>query len=235
MKKLLAFTLAETLVVIGIIGIVSALTLPNLNGSTGEKEKIAKVRKLYQNFDEAITCASVIYGPIDEWFLLNDSIESQLSRGGGRITEFMKVSKHCGVGSTEGCFKMPYKTLSGRTYGSYDDLSYSFVLPDGTSVILSSYDYVIDIMVDIDGPNKGSNTYGKDIFSFRINARRSNLLRPNCSDDTFSNILKDLTSGDGYCAAYWVINYDNMDYLKLDSSGKCPNGSTPIESNPRCN
>ena len=45
LKKFLAFTLAETLIVMGIIGIVSALTLPNLNSSTGEKEKVAKVKK----------------------------------------------------------------------------------------------------------------------------------------------------------------------------------------------
>ena len=40
-----AFTLAETLIVIGVIGIVSALTLPNLNSSTGDKEKVDKVQK----------------------------------------------------------------------------------------------------------------------------------------------------------------------------------------------
>ena len=50
LKKVVAFTLAETLIVMGIIGIISALTLPNLNSSTGEKEKLAKVKKLYQNF-----------------------------------------------------------------------------------------------------------------------------------------------------------------------------------------
>ena len=38
----------------------------------------------------------------------------------------------------------------------------------------------------------------------------------------------------GNKASAWVINYDNMDYLKLDSSGKCPNGKTPTEQNPRC-
>ena len=54
MKKILAFTLAETLIVMGIIGIVSALTLPNLNSSTGEKEKIAKVKKIYQNVNDAL-------------------------------------------------------------------------------------------------------------------------------------------------------------------------------------
>ena len=47
MKRIIAFTLAETLIVIGIIGVVSALTLPNLNSSTGEKEKIVKLKKAY--------------------------------------------------------------------------------------------------------------------------------------------------------------------------------------------
>lgn len=45
MKKLLAFTLAETLIVMGIIGVIAALTIPNLNQSTGNREKIAKVKK----------------------------------------------------------------------------------------------------------------------------------------------------------------------------------------------
>ena len=53
MKRFFAFTLAETLVVMGIIGIVSALTLPNLNSSTGEKEKVAKVKNLYSNLNDA--------------------------------------------------------------------------------------------------------------------------------------------------------------------------------------
>ena len=37
----IAFTLAETLVVMGIIGVVAALTIPNLNQSTGDREKVA--------------------------------------------------------------------------------------------------------------------------------------------------------------------------------------------------
>ena len=43
----LAFTLAEVLIVIGIIGVVAALTLPNLNHATGDKEKVTKVKKIY--------------------------------------------------------------------------------------------------------------------------------------------------------------------------------------------
>lgn len=45
LDKYIAFTLAETLIVMGIIGVVAALTIPNLNSSTADKEKVAKVKK----------------------------------------------------------------------------------------------------------------------------------------------------------------------------------------------
>lgn len=61
MKKLIAFTLAETLIVMGIIGVVAALTLPNLNSSTGDKEKVVKVKKNIPKPDGRIwTCRSGI-------------------------------------------------------------------------------------------------------------------------------------------------------------------------------
>ena len=50
--KAIAFTLAETLVVMGIIGVVAALTIPNLNQSTGDREKIAKVKKIYSDYSK---------------------------------------------------------------------------------------------------------------------------------------------------------------------------------------
>ena len=93
MKRFFAFTLAETLIVMGIIGIVSALTLPNLNSSTGEKEKVAKVKKIYQNLNDAYGRATAIYGPFDEWFKNDTTNQARSIRFGERMTEFMKVSK----------------------------------------------------------------------------------------------------------------------------------------------
>ena len=61
-----AFTLAETLVVMGIIGVVAPLTIPNLNQSTGDTEKVAKVKKVYANLTDAFGRATAVYGPIDE-------------------------------------------------------------------------------------------------------------------------------------------------------------------------
>ena len=79
MKKFIAFTLAETLIVMGIIGIVSALTLLNLNSSIGEKEKVTKVKKIYQNLNDAYGRAQAVYGPIDEWFVNDTTDDAQKS------------------------------------------------------------------------------------------------------------------------------------------------------------
>ncbi len=93
MAKKIAFTLAETLIVMGIIGVVAALTIPNLNSSTADKEKVAKVKKIYQNLDDALGRAQAVYGPYDEWTLNITNTTSINQRIGERITEFMKVSK----------------------------------------------------------------------------------------------------------------------------------------------
>lgn len=52
----------------GVIDVVAVLTLPNLNQSTNKKEKVAKVKKLYQDLNDASDRAEVFYGPISSWF-----------------------------------------------------------------------------------------------------------------------------------------------------------------------
>ena len=250
MKKLLAFTLAETLIVIGIIGVVSALTLPNLNSSTGEKEKVAKVKKIYQNLDDAVGRAQAIYGPLDEWFVNDTTEAAQIARFGERITEFMKVSKNCGYSdNNNSCFinLASLKPLRANESTFHAGKSYSFILADGTSVDIHPYsssesssesssdpssDPSTKIYVDIDGFNRGSNTLGKDVFLFTANFSDGTLLPYWAWSDGMMTLF--IRAG-GHSAAAWVIKYDNMDYLKTDSSGKCPNGTTLTVSNPRCN
>ncbi|MBR1680385.1 type II secretion system protein, partial [bacterium] len=52
-QKKSAFTLAETLIVMGIIGVVAALTIPSLTNSTNNKDVVAKVRKAHTNLEDA--------------------------------------------------------------------------------------------------------------------------------------------------------------------------------------
>ena len=70
------------------------------------------------------------------------------------------------------------------------------------------------INIDIDGAKKGSNTYSKDQFNFEIND--SAVTIPNKTDGS-SNICSTNTkilANLAMCASAWIINYDNMDYLK---------------------
>lgn len=219
MKRFFAFTLAETLIVMGIIGIVSALTLPNLNSSTGEKEKVAKVKKIYQNLNDAYGRATAIYGPIDEWFKNDTDVAAQTTRFGERITEFMKVSKNCGI--SLGCFSAtPFVYLLGDVHNSNDAQNlvtlkaYMYILADGTSV---AFYYNTDsnggnvgyyILVDIDGPNKGKNQEGVDRFSFFIDIESGGQLIPSGRNSTEGAF------DDDYDINSWVIYNENLDYLK---------------------
>ncbi len=210
--KTIAFTLAETLVVMGIIGVVAALTIPNLNQSTGDREKVAKLKKIYSNLEDAFGRATAVYGPIDEWFTgipQNDS-DTVLIRVADRITEFMKISK------------------------KIDDEH--FVLADGASVAIwganegtpvneyPNAKFYGEIDVDIDGPNKGKNAPGYDNFNFIITEQG---ILPSDTESRIIDHIDDMPcyggNGSYYCTS-WVIINGNMDYLKcydeLSWSGK---------------
>ena len=216
MKKLLGFTLAETLIVMGIIGVVAALTLPNLNSSTGNKEKVAKVKKIHQNIQDALGRAIAVYGPEENWYVKDlDDNEKATKRRAERMTEFMKISKDCGKNCNQGCFK------------SLDFEAYCYKLADGTSI---AFDTAFDtVMFDIDGP-KGVNKYGQDMFAYDIFVGSTGdyiwRLGPDYKyggdqwDGTWSTCF-----GDGDCLK-WVIDYGNMDYLKAGTDGKCKNNTS---------
>ncbi|MBR2525823.1 type II secretion system protein [bacterium] len=226
MKKIFAFTLAETLIVMGVIGIVSALTLPNLNSSTGDKEKVAKVKKIYQNLNDAFGRAEAVYGPYSEWHINDNTEQAKTKRTGERLAEFMKLSKDCSNSTNQSC-------MNNSGYDSNDKI-YKFILADGASVAIDSPDSGSPILVDIDGPAKGSFANGKDLFYFEL---------PTGNDSTMGIIpqgynlsFNDLkgASRNSY-GATWIIKYDNADYLKLtDNNGTCQNGTTVTEANPRC-
>ena len=228
-KKALAFTLAETLIVMGIIGVVAALTIPNLNSSTADKEKVAKVKKIYSNLNDALGRAQVVYGPVEEWKQLDSTAVAQTARFGERLTEFMKVSKNCKMEVNKGCLSSAkVKSIGAVEDKNYDgdNSVYKFITADGTSIYFTSN----GAFVDIDGPIKGSTQYGKDIFLFQLADNDFVPMRKN----EFSSYLTELTAGSGFSASGWIIDYDNMDYLKLTKDQKCPNGKTPTEQNPRC-
>ena len=230
--KAIAFTLAETLVVMGIIGVVAALTIPNLNQSTGDREKVAKVKKIYSNLEDAFGRATAVYGPLETWFV-NDGNDATVmtNRFADRITEFMKISKSCEY-EDSGCLASAYKTLEGDSIASprYDlGILKKFSLADGTGIGFYYDQSNSMIWVDIDSV-KGSNIYGKDYFMFDID--ENNGILPTGSDDSNSALISHCFNV-GIACTGWVINSGNMDYLKT-KEGICPNGTELTWENTTC-
>ncbi len=245
-KKFIAFTLAETLIVMGVIGIVAALTIPNLNGKTNDVEKVAKLRKVYANLSEAYERATVVYGPITGWKTSCPVTDNNVCFT-NRLTEFMKVSKVCGaVYTSNGCINSPYKNPINDISAISGSGEYSFLLADGTGVSVGAYysgtsisfdcNQVVNgfkacgkIVVDIDGPNKGKQKEGVDAFAFEIT--KDSITPWGSTKDGNTGWMWNSYCGSQYfmmsCAA-WVIENGNLDYLIATEDGsnglKCPNG-----------
>ena len=201
----------------GIIGVVAALTLPNLNSSTGDKEKVAKVKKIYSNLQDAYGRATAVYGPFDDWFI-NDGNDNdkKTKRMFDRITEFMKYSKVCTVSDSCTLFDANSESSGIRA-------NYSVILADGSVVGFSymQHNTYRKIFVDIDGMNKGANLACKDFFTFIIDD--NGILKYSVGGSTYAE------HEDSALCASWVMRNDNMDYLKTGSDYKCPDGKTVLD------
>ena len=243
-KRFFAFTLAETLIVMGIIGVVAALTIPNLNSSTADKEKVAKLKKVYSNLEDAVGRAEAVYGPMSDWGISNLNGNDDATKVAERLGDFLKVSKTCGLTTNSACLSTSLKDISGNTvsiYDGYDPASgnstytYKYILADGTGLGIKATSGQIALTVDLDGPNKGASTLGKDIFTFYISSwgngegRNWTLITDPMIDGLTS--VADLTSyfKTGNYLATWVIQNDNMDYLKA-TEGKCKNNTSRVLS-----
>ena len=224
-----AFTLAETLIVMGIIGVVAALTLPNLNSSTGEKEKVAKLQKIYSNLQDAYGRAIAIYGPQNEWCTKDEAdCEKKVF---DRITEFIKYSKICTV--NDACSLFGGNTSSGGVRSNH-----AVILADGATVGIyapysSSLNSAITYYIDLDGPNKGPNQNCKDYFTVYSYPRQGISISPTYNDSV-PNLNKTTEYTSSATCANWVIRNGNMDYLKVNSNDECPNGTILSNTNTTC-
>ena len=236
----LAFTLAETLIVIGILGVVAALTLPNLNHATGDKETVTRLKKVHSTLNEAFDRAIATYGPLDEWQNTCGNTSEELAACTfKRITEFLKVSKTCSNGDydeeTGDLDTANMESCTTSLDGWTDPYQSAAVLADGTTFIV--YDFYnpscdenrwqyknicIDyIEVDINGKNKGKNQYGQDQFEFMVTKDSGIVPFIHFRNNTYAGVVSDCMSGKNFQCTFWVLEYENMDYLKADNSGKC--------------
>ena len=217
-----AFTLAEVLVVIGIIGVVSALTIPNLQQGTNSKEVVTKVTKARATIDEAYGRAIATYGDPCLWAQGQTTAAAQAAIWYSRILENLKLDKDCGIVANT-------NTVCWYENGNTTDNYYKAKLSDGTSIAAythtanvtagygcGSNNPLFSFKVDIDGPDKGLGKDCDDIYGVALYGNGVKL-------QTYGG---NLMPGISACSA-WVLEKGNADFLKATASisnYKCPNG-----------
>lgn len=178
-----AFTLAEVLITLGIIGIIAAMTLPALINKRQNKVLETQFKKSYSVLSQAIQ--SVImdeYGSIVE--INNNEMENfanyiskryvkTYSRKNGKYwTDMFEDSNFTAL---DVCLfiQRTYKTLNGKSgHARFNDAIISVV--DGSTIFFdvgavgeTTYGSVL-VAIDVNGWKNKPNKYGYDFFVFQL-------------------------------------------------------------------
>ncbi|MDD3435561.1 MAG: type II secretion system protein [Candidatus Gastranaerophilales bacterium] len=184
-----AFTLAETLITLAIIGVVAALTIPVIISAYQKSETVNGVKEVYSILNQTIKNSEVDNGDILIWnFPGNTLLSYNTTFINSYILPYLKISKTCGSSSSQDCWIMP-KAPDGNLRLS-DLLTYSdynkYTLANGMSIafrtegilytggIIGRY---VQVIIDINGL-KSPNTFGKDAFVFIIVQKSANSCIP---------------------------------------------------------
>ena len=213
-----AFTLAEVLVTLTIIGVVSAMTIPTLHQRNMEHATVNKIKKFYSTMSQAHQKAVSEYGDVESWGITGQDKESALLIYNNLFKNNFKIMVDCGVDNKKKCLsEESYYHFNGDSINQHylQDYYYKMILNDGTSVWFRGAPSGIDIVfVDVNGPQK-PNTWGRDLFGFLyLNGVFVPDGVPQEGSSFFDTSCKKNNLGFG-CAA-WVVYKGNMDYLHCD-------------------
>ena len=109
MKK--AFTLAEVLITLGIIGVVVAMTLPTLIQKQQDVATVSRLEKTYSILSQAVMSAQQEYGEIDFWTIVDNNQESTRENF-ARVEPYLKKVRKCD--NEAGCWAKQTQSLSGE-------------------------------------------------------------------------------------------------------------------------
>lgn len=233
-KELMAFTYAELMIVMGVLGIVATHTLPVLYDDFQRSLTMVRLQKNYAVFYTGIDTAIKENGSPDNWGLTDDA--AGLSNLNSVVSQYFRLNKNCDT--AEGCFPdANYKNMKGvdNPDAINEDTDYTkFRLVDGTSIALSQLDENCDlnwgdteklqhvcgeIFIDING-DSAPNTYGKDLFGFVLTKyglvplgtseqTSGQSFTAACSQNSNANFKYE----NGLSCTAWILYNKNMDYL----------------------
>ena len=168
LSRLAAFTLAEVLITLGIIGVVAAMTIPTLVANYQKKETVTALKKAYSQLSQAVKMSELENGDKEYW---NYDLPAETFMN-TYLKPFLKdVEQTNGFDIHK---TINYKYLNGDriTESSVNDKNNSVIkLSDGTIIFVDGWSSGENtgrgILVDTNGFKK-PNILGRDLFAFRI-------------------------------------------------------------------
>lgn len=235
-KQEQAFTLAEVLITLGIIGVVAALTLPSLINRTKNRELHTAFLKTYSELNQvaqkyyADNEISVTEANIDSHSNLSSQIMTEYYKGATKLT-----NGGMGTDDGNGNFLAFYsiRTLSGKAYsGGANSLgkNSSFICDNSPFYQTASGALFIFndkaetetqngpvVCVDING-KKGPNRYGMDYFLFAFTKNGNVVPMGDLRQETYGGV-----ASNGSAANFF-----------LSGTASCSNTTNNIHQNVTC-
>jgi len=183
-KALIAFTLAEVLIVLGIIGVVAEMTIPTLVSSTQEKVEVTGLLKFSSTLQQAVMMwKSDIECSYDSYACLEQQgLADNVCTNFDQLAKFLRVDTKTAamIDGTENW--LPVQTLDyygnpqTGTYGGVSKFCTTmcgYRLNDGVNLAVDNDGVGYRIFVDVNGI-KAPNRMGKDTFTFTVGVTPGN-------------------------------------------------------------
>ncbi len=158
-----AFTLAEILITIGIIGIISAITIPTLYNNYRAKKMRTQLLRANSIVQQAAMLAKA------DNLILNNALKQK------KYEEFEKYFKNGNCELPADARAANYKNYSGKYYAigaAANKLVHSYCMFDGMTLWFGEQLYPTKgyfLAVDINGWKNRPNRYGHDVFFWYYN------------------------------------------------------------------
>ena len=219
------FTLAEVLIVLIIIGVIAAITIPSVMQNTQKQEFVSALQKSYSTLSQATNYIIAEHGSPNctsgGWACSSTSIYEMYKK-------YLSYIKDCN--SNKECwYKNEFKTLDGSTNPENsnwrnDNTNYKkFILADGILVMVDgsvstqckgtsatakfTKNWCAKFIIDINGI-KSPNIWGRDVFHFMI--KEDGLVPYGCDAENIEDVCS--KNNVGYGCACRVLNEGTMNY-----------------------
>ena len=184
-RRRAAFTLAEVLITLGIIGIVAAMTLPALLVKTKTSEYSARLKKFYSTMNQAIKMSELDNGPCEYW-----DYEKMGALSNGEESEQEEKDQYAQESSDKASafldkYIIPYVKGEKVDNFKWETMTLGLSIkapgvkfPDGSAMYLKTGS-CFDILFDVNGSNP-PNEKGIDQFNFVYCNKENSFLKGQC-------------------------------------------------------